>query len=238
MSAHDTVALLALLQLADSQFPAGGFAHSYGLEQLVRERRIASAAGVEAFVRAVIALQAGTSDASAAAAAARAVAAHDAAAALALDEALFATKAADELRRASTAMGRRVLDEVCAHPAHTAPTLVAFRDAVQRGDTPGTHPVAFGAAGGAFGVAAEAVAAALLLGTATAMLSAAMRLLPFSHRDVQAALHRLRPDIATLASRAADEARASLAPGLAAFQPLQEIAAMRHHAAPVRLFAS
>ena len=81
---------------------------------------------------------------------------------------------------------------------------------------------------------AEAIAGALLLGTASVILSASMRLLPVSHRDVQAALHRLRPEIARLARAAVEEADAPLA----SFQPLQEIAAMRHHVARVRLFAS
>ena len=41
-------ALLALLQISDSLFPSGGFAHSYGLEQLVREGIVRDAGGLEA----------------------------------------------------------------------------------------------------------------------------------------------------------------------------------------------
>src|SRR2546426_4444171 len=43
-------AFLALLQLADGLFPAGGFAHSFGLETYVQEGRVDDAAGLEAFV--------------------------------------------------------------------------------------------------------------------------------------------------------------------------------------------
>jgi urease accessory protein UreF len=60
-----------------------------------------------------------------------------------------------------------------------------------------------------------------------------MRLLPVSHRDVQGTLHRLRPRIAEMAWRAADSRRP-----LESFHPLQEISAMRHEAAAVRMFAS
>src|SRR2546425_232934 len=38
-------AFLALLQLADGLFPAGGFAHSFGLETYVQEGRVDDAAG-------------------------------------------------------------------------------------------------------------------------------------------------------------------------------------------------
>src|SRR5205823_12787178 len=43
-------AFLALLQLADGLFPAGGFVHSFGLETYVQEGRVVDAAGLEAFV--------------------------------------------------------------------------------------------------------------------------------------------------------------------------------------------
>src|SRR3989442_14131696 len=38
-------AFLALLQLTDGLFPAGGFAHSFGLETYVQEGRVDDAAG-------------------------------------------------------------------------------------------------------------------------------------------------------------------------------------------------
>src|SRR2546425_12719422 len=43
-------AFLALLQLADGLFPAGGFAHSFGLETYVQEGRVDAAAGLGGFV--------------------------------------------------------------------------------------------------------------------------------------------------------------------------------------------
>lgn len=225
-------ALLALLQLADSQFPAGTFAHSYGLEQLTRDGHIRDASTLETFVRSMLRHQCAPSDARAAAASARASDALDLATVRTVDTALYRTKAAEELRIASTATGLRMLQEVALHAS--AGLMPAYLDEVRAGRTPGTHPVAFAVAGTALGVDAEAVAGALLLGTASVMLSASMRLLPVSHRDVQAALHRLRPEIAQLARDAVEAAGAPLA----SFQPLQEIASMRHRTARVRLFAS
>lgn len=235
-------ALIALLQLADSQFPSGGFAHSYGLEQLARERIIEDAPGIEGFVRSVIAGQVATSDARAAAAAALAGARGDLDAVCALDEALFVTKAASEARHASTSVGRRLLEELVVHEEAGSPVLATFLEAARRGEAPGTHAVAFGLAasglsGSTPGVTPEATAGALLFATASAMLSASMRLLPVSHRDVQGALHRLRPMIATLAAEASEASRLG-SPELRSFHPLQEIASMRHAASSIRLFAS
>src|SRR2546422_3236643 len=58
-------AFLALLQLADGLFPAGGFAHSFGLETYVQEGRVGDAAGLEAFVVAHLEGGAGPCDAGA-----------------------------------------------------------------------------------------------------------------------------------------------------------------------------
>ena len=49
-----TRSLVALLQLADSSFPIGAFAHSYGLEQLARDGMVEDAASLEAFVGSIV----------------------------------------------------------------------------------------------------------------------------------------------------------------------------------------
>src|SRR5437870_12272532 len=45
-------ALLTLLQFADGLFPAGGFAHSFGLETYVQDGWVRDRSGLEAFVAA------------------------------------------------------------------------------------------------------------------------------------------------------------------------------------------
>ncbi len=226
--------LLALLQLSDSAFPTGTFAHSYGLEQLVRDGILPGPPAVEAYVRSVVRLQAGSGDARAVARAARAAADGDLAAVCTVDAALFASKAAEELRSASTTAGARLLREVTAHPEGVSGLVAPFLGEVSAGRTPGTHPVAWATVGTALGVDAESLTGAALFATANVLLQASMRLMPESHRDVQGALHRLRPEIAALAA----DATATAGLPFAAFHPLQEIASMRHRVAPVRMFAS
>jgi len=225
-------ALLALLQISDSAFPAGGFAHSSGLEQLVRDGRIGDAPGVSNYVASLIRLSVATADAAAASISARAIVNADLARVEEADRALYAMKAPSELRNASTSTGSRLLREVSLHIDE--PLLSELLDDVRAGRTPGTYAAAFGAIGGVLGAAPEQVAAALMQSAATAILQASMRLLPISHRDVQATLHRLRPEIAALAS----EASVATVDELRSFHPVQEIASMRHRTASVRFFAS
>ena len=228
----DTSALLALLQLADSAFPAGGFAHSYGLEQLVSEQQIVTPEDVEQFVRSLLAHSVATGDAAAGAFAARAASSRDLAAVVQADRSLYAMKSASELRDASTGMGRRILHEV--GPYVDDPIFAGFLGRVEGGGAPGTHAVVFGAAAAVLGARDHDIAAALMLGSATGILHASMRLMAISHRDVQGCLHRLRPMIAGLATEAIQRNIAEFA----SFHPAQEIASMRHRRADARLFAS
>ncbi len=225
---------LLLLQLMDSSFPVGTFAHSYGLEQSVRDRHVSDAGSVEAFVATVLEMQAATADARALVRAYEATTAGDFGDVAAIDLDLHATKATLELRNASTSTGRRLFQEVVAHAGVSTPVIQAYLDAVERDEVPGTHAVALGVVGAALGIGVVELVAALLFSTANTLHQAAMRLLPVSHRDAQAALHHHRPDIA----RFAEDAVTNAGERFTSFAPLQEIASMRHEGAPVRFFAS
>jgi len=228
-----TASLLALLQISDSAFPSGGFAHSHGLEQLVREGLVKDVDGLEAFVTSVLSLSVATSEACAAYAAAVAASDGDMVAIVATDRALLRTKAAAELRAASLQTGRRLVQETSVHVE--SPVLRAYARELATDPMLGIYPVAFGVVNAALGAEASDVPAALMLAAANGMLQAAMRLGSVSHRDVQAILHRLRPLIAQLTE---EVVAAGAPPRLLAFQPLQEIASMRHTRAEARLFAS
>src|SRR5262249_12633439 len=156
--------LLALLQIADSAFPSGAFSHSYGLEQLVREGMLKGPEAVEGYAAAVVLSGAATSDGRAAIGAAEAAANGDLETVAAWDPALQRTKAAGELRRASLAIGRRFLAE--ARRFDTSGLLGSYEELVVNQGDLGSHAVTFGLAGGTLGLPGQAVAAALLQGTA------------------------------------------------------------------------
>ncbi len=225
--------LLSLLQIADSAFPSGGFAHSYGLEQALREGLIKDVDGVEAFVTSVLTQSVATSEARAAYAAALAAQSEDLHQIIAIDRALLRTKAASELRAASLQTGRRLVEESSLHVE--VPVLQAYAREIAVDAILGCYPVAFGVVNAALGAEADEIAAALMLSSANALLQAAMRLGRISHRDAQASLHRLRPLIVGLS---AEIAGSGLSPRLQGFHPLQEVASMRHVQAEARLFAS
>ena len=63
--------LLSLLQFADGLFPAGGFAHSFGLETYAHDGRVRTRAELEAFIAAHLEGSAGPTDAVAVAVASR-----------------------------------------------------------------------------------------------------------------------------------------------------------------------
>src|SRR5688572_29267529 len=169
-----TESLLALLQFADGLFPAGGFAHSFGLETYAQDGRVKDGATLEAFVVAHLEGAAGPADAVAVAASVRYAAAGDQAAWVELDARLEAMKTVPEFRAASRQIGRQTA-RVAAAVADDAFVTTVGR-AVDDGLTPGHQAAVLGAALGRCGVGPETAAAAFLYSTAALLVGAGLRL--------------------------------------------------------------
>jgi urease accessory protein len=231
-AARSTISLLAVLQLADGLFPAGGFAHSFGLETDVRDGLVRDAAGVADFVRAHLAYGAGPADAVAVARSAEAAARGLASVCAEADARLEAMKWVPEFRAASRQMGRQTARAVAAASADAF--LVALEAAIGEGRQPGHHAVVFGAALGRHEVAPEPAAAAYLYSTAALLVGAALRLLPLGQVEGQRLLAGLRPLIAGLGATAA----ATRLEDMWSFTPGLEAAGVRHADLDGRLFRS
>ncbi len=223
---------LSLLQFTDGLFPAGAYAHSFGLESSVQSGEVRDAEGVEAFLRAYLEGCAAPADAVASLCARRAAAEGNLASCLALDEMLDAMKAPGELRDASRQMGRQTLRVATHLPCH--PLLKEFGGAVANEITPGHHPVVFGMIGGILGWDALEMTNAYLYSTSAALVGAALRLLPLGQLAGQRIVWNVRPLIATLA----EEARHKNERDMWSFAPALEIASMRHALLDARLFRS
>src|SRR5256712_12144869 len=150
-------ALLTLLQFADGLFPAGGFAHSFGLETYVQDGRVRDRQGLEAFIAAHLEGSAGPADAAAAAIAVRLSACADTEGWIALDARLDAMKSIPEFRTASRQMGRQALR--IASSLGDDPFLARLARSVDEELAASHHATVFGAAVGRGGAEPERAAA-------------------------------------------------------------------------------
>jgi urease accessory protein len=225
-------ALLPVLQFADGLFPAGGFAHSFGLESYVQSGLVRDREDVEAFLTSLLEGAAGPCDAVALCAAARAAEAGDHAECERHDEMLDAFKTTSEFRNAGRQMGRQTLRVAAAVSGDAL--LAELAAAVLTGRTPGQHAVAFGSVAGRCGVPLEAAAQAFLYSTAALVVGAALRLLPLGQLDGQRLLWGAQPSIRTLAQLAAR----SRPDDMWSFAPGIDIQGMLHATLPQRLFRS
>lgn len=235
------LALLRLLQLADSGFPSGAFTLSHGLETLAAEGAARNRDELAELILVQLLAKAARSDLVAL------LAAHDAAGdsaeptdpdaggpdrIAAIDRRLTASKIAAEDRLGSVRVGRRLAAEV----ARIAPTpaLSAFLAAIEKGRTPGNVAIAFGLAASALGIPRRDAALAAASGLAASLAAAAVRLGLIGHGDAQ----RLIAEAAPIAVAAVDLAEAGDWRDPRPSAPQLEIALARHEAAPARLFAT
>jgi urease accessory protein len=246
------MSLATLLVLADGRLPAGGHAHSGGLEAAVASKRVTDLGSLEGFLRGRLATSGVVAAAFAAAACARAV---DESGKLsypagllappstgwgrsgaprpaktkiveALDEGLDARTPSPALRRASRAQGR---------------ALMRAARAMWRVDDIGRephHPVALGVVAAAAGLTPRDAAVTAAYGSLTGSATAAVRLLGLDPYGTHALLAALADDCDLIAEDAAEHARDPVDDLPATSAPLLDIGAEHHATWEVRLFAS
>ena len=231
--------LALLLLLADGRLPAGGHAHSGGVEGAVAAGLIAGPPDLAAYLDGRLATT-GRVDAAVAVASWRCfvqLALSAAPAALAEIEAEASARTASPAQRtASRALGRGLLR--VARRCWSDPALDLLGTIHPDGPL---APMVLGGAGAAAGMTALEVAAASLWGLVSAPAWAAVRLLGLDPLEVTALLARLSPDIDREAGGAAAAWGEQVRPAAelpAAGAPLAEIGAEGHAAWEVRLFAS
>jgi urease accessory protein len=223
----------ALLLLADGRFPAGGHAHSSGVESACASGAIHDEATLAEFVRGRL-HTAGRVDAAFAAAAFAAAAGSGRCSLAALDAELDARIASPRLRDVSRSLGRQAAR--AGERIWPGEPLSALR---AESPPAGPHqPIAYGAIAVAAGLDASAAAATVLHGLATACATAAVRLLGLDPYAVHALLAGLAPELDALAAAAADAATQPIDRLPAWSGPLVEILAEDHATWEVRLFAS
>jgi len=223
---------LSLLHFSDGLFPAGAYAHSFGLETLVQEGCVRDAASVEQFLREFLSGSSAPTDAVIVLCAQRAANEKNLPACFALDARLAAMKSAAELCEASRQMGRQMLR--IARELLPQSLAADFFAAIESGATAGHHAVAFGVVGGSLDWPPKETAAAFLYAASSVLVGAALRLMPLGQLAGQRVLWNLQPLLDSLAESALDKSESDVW----SFAPALEIAAMRHAQLDARLFRS
>ncbi|MFF0628030.1 urease accessory protein UreF [Streptomyces sp. NPDC004296] len=220
----------ALLLLADGRFPAGGYAHSGGVEAAVAHKAVHDIDSLEAFCRGRL----HTTGLTTAGLAAAAAAGCDP---LLLDDAADARTPVPALRAVARRLGRQMMRAARA----TFPSVELDRLAAERPQ--GAHqPIVQGLAARAAALTPLDAACAAAYESTGGPATAAVRLLSLDPLDASGLLARLSADADAVAAAAADAVARVASEGLdalpSASSPLLDITGEQHAAWTMRLFAS
>jgi urease accessory protein len=225
-------AFLSALQVGDSAFPIGRFAHSYGLEEVFTRDPELTEDAIAELVESIILEAVAPLDGVAVAGAHRLAAAGDLEGLVALDHAVTVRKITPSSRRASTACGRRLAALTCVLTDDE--TIARFAERVDAGRSDGNLAVVEGALSFALDIGVEEAVLLELRGTAAALLSAALRLGKISATRAQALATRLIPPLIEaleISLKLRTEEMRAVAPEL-------DVATIRHGRREARLFAT
>ena len=221
-----------LLQISDSAFPRGAFAHSYGLETYVAEGRIASAGELEEFIASVLRHGVATLDGVYLRAAFLAKAEGDLSKVLALDAAYDAARPVKSLRDASRSVGRQFLRTARGFIKDTL--LGELEEEARLERASGHYPITLGCVAEALGLRFQEGLESLCYGAVSSLVSVAVRLVPLGQTEGQRVISNLegavREAVETAAALSLEDAH-SWGPG-------HEIRAMTHRRLHTRLFVS
>jgi urease accessory protein len=222
--------LAPLLQVSDSAFPTGGYAHSAGFEQIVQLGLVRDAATMAAYIENHLWPALGHFELPVVRLAQAAAKSGDVSELIVLDEILDASKGARELREASRSLGRRRLSALRDIGASNLPA--EFVRLVDENKTPGHHAVVFGA--GLASMPEAALLSAWAFQTLNGICLASPKLLRIGQDAVQRVLAGA---LASVESRI-ETARSVARDDIGWFDPTLEIASMQHEIAHERLFIS
>ena len=222
--------LARLLQVNDSAFPTGGYAHSYGFEQIVRFGLVHDAESMTHYLECHLWPMLIHFELPVVRLAQEAALIDDEVDLIVLDSCVDATKTAQELREASRSTGRQRLHAFCENKA--SPILTRFAQAVEEGRARAHHAVVYGI--GLADFPRQAVLTSWAFQSLSAVCLSAPKLLRLGQNAAQRVL---TTSLACMDTRVA-QSLAIPREELGWFDPLVEIASMQHEIAYERLFIS
>jgi urease accessory protein len=221
--------LAGFLQLADSAFPSGAFAHSFGLETAIAAGRVRDEATLERWLTAYLLDGVATLDGAA-------IVLHlrDSSPLEELDAELAAATFAEESREAAARLARTTLDAYAAMGL-ASPGLDGYRSAIAGGRCAGHVALAFALGAQAAGIGWEPAFVGYASSTLAVLGSCAARAVPLGQRTIARTRWRLREAVDEALARAA---RLRAPSELHAQAWSQEVDAMNHMLLEARLFSS
>lgn len=224
--------LLTLLQLCDSNFPAGAFSHSFGLETYISEESVNDKAAFARWLRVFLGKQLVYTDGLACRLAFEALEQGRQERVWELDRLLTVQNIPRETREGSRRMGERMIR--LGKDVFAVPLAAAYLERIAARKSFGHPAVAFPLIAHFLSVSLDETLLAYLYSCIGSLVQNGVRAIPLGQTDGQRLLLELQPAIAW----AAAEIKRLDPQELGAVSPGLEIAQMRHERLHVRLFMS
>lgn len=222
--------LAFLLQVSDAIFPTGAYAHSLGMEEMVQRGWISDEASLLTFLRNHIIPSVRQVDLPLVAEAHRLAQTADIPALLDTDRLAGALRPARELRAASLQTGRRRLTMLAS--IYPSPLIRAFLTEADKNPAIGHHAVVWGIA--CEKLSATTALTAYFYQSLSCFCAAAPKIVRLGQEAAQRVLAAALSDSAAVVAHALTVSREDIG----WFDPVLDLASMRHEIADERLFIS
>jgi len=223
---------LSLLQLCDSNFPTGGFSHSFGLETYVEAGIVKDRATFLLWLQTFVDKQLVPNDGLACRLAFEWMKDDQYSKLLLLDARLFAQNVPRETREGNRRMGQRAA--WLARDIFGTPRVVRYADAIQRGEATGHVALVFALVGIDLDIEKSDVVLSVLYASTATLIQNGVRSIPLGQTEGQLLLRDMQAQLLSGTERvfALDQEE------LGAVPPGIEIAQMKHERLEGRMFMS